>query len=591
MELLNSADACEMSAGWLYRSTGRPPLYAAVHLPADGQVHAVAVLCPPAGLEAITTYRAIRLLAERLAQSGMAVVRFDYAGCGDSVDGERQSSAEDWLASIEDVLSSVREAGARHVTLVGMRLGATLAAAAAARSRVDDLVLWDPCETGKAFLLEEKVLLRMGVTGALPPPPPEGFIDGPGARYTPETVAMLRQLDLRELLPCLLATTRNGGHDETTRQAATAPGVFVLYRAAYADRPVTREVLAIEGVEGAPAHQQEALFDQMRLQLPADDIDTLVQWVSRRRDCISDAATIGFRLDLHESTKMCAGPGTHTVEERLIRIGSGGLLAITSRSPGGHGPAVVLTNAAAAHRVGPARLWVELARRLAAAGATVVRFDGWAIGDSPWDGGKTPPPIFAESSVQGVLDAIDVVAPKSDNGGVTLVGLCSAAWACLVAASRGAVNNVYALNAIVWDAKPSGYGWATTDDGAKPPSAVAPRGLRTRGRAALRAVVAKCLLTATPESLWWRLGARGVIGSAPTALLTPVLNRGIPVRLLLGPKETARFRDRRGHRVLRRLRPHLTIHEETEVDHSLVGWQARTDVGDMLYREIIGTRG
>ena len=52
-------------------------------------------------------------------------------------------------------LPSARSARPR-VGVVGLRLGATLAAAELARGGpVDDLVLWDPCATGRSFLREQ----------------------------------------------------------------------------------------------------------------------------------------------------------------------------------------------------------------------------------------------------------------------------------------------------------------------------------------------------------------------------------------------------------------------------------------------------
>jgi len=45
-------------------------------------------------------------------------------------------------------------------------------------------------------------------------------------------------------------------------------------------------------------------------------------------------------------------------------------------------PAIVLLNAGVLHRVGPNRLYVKIARKLASAGFVVLRFDLSGIGDS-----------------------------------------------------------------------------------------------------------------------------------------------------------------------------------------------------------------
>ena len=46
-------------------------------------------------------------------------------------------------------------------------------------------------------------------------------------------------------------------------------------------------------------------------------------------------------------------------------------------------PGVILLNSGLVHRVGPNRVYVKLARRLAGLGLTVLRFDYSGVGDSP----------------------------------------------------------------------------------------------------------------------------------------------------------------------------------------------------------------
>jgi hypothetical protein len=72
------------------------------------------------------------------------------------------------------------------------------------------------------------------------------------------------------------------------------------------------------------------------------------------------------------------------MNEEAVLIG-GSLVGILSRPPAGVDPAmpgVLLLNAGRIHRVGPNRLYVAIARRLAAMGFAVCRFDLSGIGDS-----------------------------------------------------------------------------------------------------------------------------------------------------------------------------------------------------------------
>lgn len=71
-------------------------------------------------------------------------------------------------------------------------------------------------------------------------------------------------------------------------------------------------------------------------------------------------------------------------EERIHRFGDG--LVGVATVPVGRAPrrtALVLLNAGLVHRMGPFRLYVQLARRLAARGHVVLRFDQSGLGDSP----------------------------------------------------------------------------------------------------------------------------------------------------------------------------------------------------------------
>jgi len=113
-----------------------------------------AVICPPVGQEGLRAHRALRLLADQLAASGVDVLRFDYFGTGDSGGDTREGRPPVWLADIRLAVDHLRElAGVRRVVLIGARLGGLLAACAEARG-VSRLLLWDPVLGGDEYLRE-----------------------------------------------------------------------------------------------------------------------------------------------------------------------------------------------------------------------------------------------------------------------------------------------------------------------------------------------------------------------------------------------------------------------------------------------------
>ena len=125
------------------------------------------LICGPFGHEYIRAHRALRQLAVALSDRGHHVLRFDYFGCGDS-DGD--ASAADvgrWLADITAAIDELKAlAGVTRVCLVGVRLGATMAAqVATVRQDVDALFLWDPVADGARFLADLEDLQRRWLRG------------------------------------------------------------------------------------------------------------------------------------------------------------------------------------------------------------------------------------------------------------------------------------------------------------------------------------------------------------------------------------------------------------------------------------------
>jgi pimeloyl-ACP methyl ester carboxylesterase len=105
----------------------------------------------------------MRQLAVLLAEAGIHSLRFDYTATGDSAGDDAEGDLAAWR---QDILTAAEEltslAGVTRLTLIGLRLGATLAAQASAdlANTVDGLVLWDPITEGPAYAEELYALCR-----------------------------------------------------------------------------------------------------------------------------------------------------------------------------------------------------------------------------------------------------------------------------------------------------------------------------------------------------------------------------------------------------------------------------------------------
>ena len=118
------------------------------------------VLCYPLWQEYMRAHRAFRQLAMLLSKAGFSVLRFDYFGTGDSAGESDAGDVSRWTHDISTAIDELKDtAGVSKVSLVGLRVGASLAAAVAAeRKDLDRIVLWDPVVGGKAYV--EKMVLH-----------------------------------------------------------------------------------------------------------------------------------------------------------------------------------------------------------------------------------------------------------------------------------------------------------------------------------------------------------------------------------------------------------------------------------------------
>lgn len=112
--------------------------------------------------------------------------------------------------------------------------------------------------------------------------------------------------------------------------------------------------------------------------------------------------------------------------EQSFAFGPGnGLIGTVCLPAGSLRAALVLFNAGVIHRIGPHRLNVRLARRLAADGIASIRFDLAGLGDSARPAGDKS---FEEQAVADVRAAMDALYARCGLSSFTLFGFCSGAY-------------------------------------------------------------------------------------------------------------------------------------------------------------------
>ncbi len=398
------------------------------------------MLCQPLGIEAICAYFTYRRLAEDLADRGLAVVRFDYDGTGDSCGEETDPDRlEHWLASVTAASDLLVAAGVTTLGLVGMRLGGLFAAhEAARRGGADALVLWDPSLSGRSFLREQRFLRQMSSTGG---DADDEAVEAPGLRFEAETVKTLGDLDLTELEGSLARQT-----------------LVLLPRELSRPRRLERRLAGAQ-VEWQEATGQDRLLDS-RMQEPAVEASGRVaDWLvaSLQGDPVSvpvpdrRTATVG------------RDPSGTPVVESPVEVGPLGLFGIVTEpgvaAPADSRPAVVLVAEGNTHHIGQARIWVDLARRLGAAGFRVLRFDLSGNGDSGTRPGQAAHVSRAVEAIDDVYQAMVGISPGSPTD-VVLVGFCSGAYQVLEQALAHPPRGISVINPSVSFSPPEPPGTA-----------------------------------------------------------------------------------------------------------------------------------
>jgi alpha-beta hydrolase superfamily lysophospholipase len=340
----------------------------------------VAVICPPVGSEYTRSHRSLRHLADRLARSGVPTLRFDYHGIGDSpgtdLDPDRLAT---WQANIHTAIEHARSlSGRERVCVVGVRLGATLAALATAQESVDRLVLWNPCVAGKAYAREMRALAMAaerqtcGIEGAL---------ESAGFVTTAETLAAIARVDLAHAPLAVRDRVLVVGRDDACPDPTLNERLDAL--------GIPNDYLRAPGWAGMMAeHQFTVVPDAALTQISAWVRGDSVRGSGVGADGKRPLNAVGQRADPPagriEFEFLAQDGRVARLEETLCRFGADGhLFGVLARgSAATDRPAVVVFNAGAAHHVGPNRLHVELARNLAAQGLPCLRFDLESLGDS-----------------------------------------------------------------------------------------------------------------------------------------------------------------------------------------------------------------
>ena len=416
------------------------------------------VMCNPLGYDAICTHRHYRQLALRLAADGFAVLRYDHHGTGDSAGtDEMPHRVESWLSGVGDAVDFGRQlSGARRVSLFGVRMGGTLALAAAATVApahvADTIVAWAPFSSGNLYLRETRALRMLRGAGETQPAPVVeadeklGEESG-GYLLTAESIAAMAEVDLGTLVTAgnlapravLLMSRDDIPHNEKLTRHL---------------RKIGCEVDTTD-VPGYGAMMRDT-FDAV---VPDAALAEIRDWLETRHPLV--AAPPAPVVHMAESYRVDADGGRATVNEKAVRFGPhsnlfGILCTPIEPQLQRSGTAVIFVNTGSNHHIGPNRMYVTHSRMLAARGFMALRMDIGGVGESPASPGQRDNQIFARHTLEEIHAAVAWLKTQGVSK-VVLTGVCSGAYlAFRSAVGEPSVDSVVMIN-------PQRFNWREGD--------------------------------------------------------------------------------------------------------------------------------
>ncbi|WP_332303600.1 serine aminopeptidase domain-containing protein [Rhizobium sp. GR12] len=395
--------------------------------------HAV-LFVSPWGMEELCSRKFQRVLAERLAASGVASLRFDYHGAGDALDPEDVGRTADWLADTRAAFDYLKRlSGCSGVVVLAQGLGCpivvqALADAAAAGS----MALLAPVVSGRAYLRELAMWSSMIDDGlGLRPGQRMAEAGAIAGMAMPANVADgIKKINLANL------------------DAAPARNILVLSRPGRVTDSDFAKRLTTIGVEVEEAEFSgyDDLVSSPTLSKISGDV------VNRLHDWVLSKTRAGNAVDQQEDFTINPSQRGRGFFEQPVQFGKGGRLFGVFCVPDDRQAvsSVLLLGAAYDRHAGWGRLSVQTARALARGGVASLRFDAANIADSPPVENAPDQVLYDVAQNDDVAAALDFLGRRG-KGPFIAAGRCSGAYLAFNSAlADDRIGAVVAVNPVVF---------------------------------------------------------------------------------------------------------------------------------------------
>ena len=418
------------------------------------------VVVPGFGYEELTSGWGLRILAEELANAGHTVLRYDHPGTGDSSGDEPSLSA--WLEGVHHAVSALKFP---DVTIIGVRLGATIALAAAAdstdgrgsfaNSAITQIIAVSPVVSGRRMVRELTMLAATRKAVSQNPvadyesiPLPFALPVGDGTAKEPN-VAEKGQLEVGGFEYPIELRDALSSLDLLALATSPAPRVEIVHAT---ERPTDRNLLShlrdlgtavyesnVSGLsQWLDASSEVAVAPQELLALLQDQLHGYSMVESN--DAVTFDTALGETATIETSGK--------TIRERCFHLGEPALSAVIAEPTEANVTdqvAVLLLNSGVERNVGPGRAWVDWSRSLAGSGHSVMRLDLSGVGNSGTWPGKPPFHTYGPETFDDVALGIESLRSMGHRK-IVIMGLCASAFSALGAAVHPNVVGIVSMS-------------------------------------------------------------------------------------------------------------------------------------------------
>jgi len=378
------------------------------HPPKENIKDTAVIIIGPIGPEYMPCHRSIRLLADKISQSGLHCIRYDPIGMGNS-----SGSLEDkhlwgkWSNTPKFIANYFREhLNVTKTILIGVRSGCLVLSDVEKNMDIEAMIFWHPQTHGRKFLrgiqLLDSVLYQNNVNTI------SGMLEGGGYPFTQDLQESIKEADLATKnfsdIPKALIINTNASENESKLSKRLKKFNTIV------------ESVDIVGLDD--------MIKQVTLsKIPHLNIDYIISWLETLKISTNNQA-VKNSISINNYTHSKFNETVVTIDSENSLFG---ILTTPTLSTGTKNQIVLFPNTGAAHHAGPNRIHVDVARILAENEVATLRFDLSNLGESSQNYEIDPPQEFPSTAAIDINTVINYVQNKLNYKNITLCGISAGA--------------------------------------------------------------------------------------------------------------------------------------------------------------------